>query len=231
MLHGHILLRRSLRSPNVALLTPQPFLARRHRLIAFSSQDWLLPKFQDYCDKMGWDMPPVGALEVDKPAQAVASSFSDVVDQVVEGGDDDEDDIFDEPDGYVVSHDGGRSYSDLTDDFTSGESSGSLSGGKKERSSSVLHRAVHKISKRARQRKERKRERERAQVWKEAEERASDAKVSKGDERESERTANKLLNFNPNKKPLAAGPYQAAAAGEVQRLDGEEAERPFAYPL
>ncbi|GMI05392.1 hypothetical protein TrVE_jg13648 [Triparma verrucosa] len=112
-------------------------------------EDWLLPKFQAYCDKKGWVMPPVGALNVPEYTKK-SSSFDE------------------EADDFVVSEDGGKTFSSLSDITDDGSSSMS-SGGTRGKSRSVLSRAVHKVSKKVKERKEKKLEKERQEILREAE--------------------------------------------------------------
>ena len=42
--------------------------ARRMREDVHFYRDWLLPRFELYCNELGWQMPPVGAFEVDEEA-------------------------------------------------------------------------------------------------------------------------------------------------------------------
>ena len=45
--------------------------ARRMREDVLFYRDWLLPKFQTYCNEFGWNMPKVGAFEIDLVAEGM----------------------------------------------------------------------------------------------------------------------------------------------------------------
>eukprot|EP00580_Thalassiosira_gravida_P003983 CAMPEP_0201607362 /NCGR_PEP_ID=MMETSP0492-20130828/6481_1 /ASSEMBLY_ACC=CAM_ASM_000837 /TAXON_ID=420259 /ORGANISM="Thalassiosira gravida, Strain GMp14c1" /LENGTH=540 /DNA_ID=CAMNT_0048071925 /DNA_START=529 /DNA_END=2151 /DNA_ORIENTATION=+ len=71
--------------------------ARRMREDVRFYRDWLLPKFQSHCDEMGWDMPAVGAFEIE--AGDLQAEGTGWIDDNVENdagvlpyGDDDDDD-------------------------------------------------------------------------------------------------------------------------------------------
>lgn len=60
--------------------------ARRMREDVSFYRDWLLPRFQRHCDEMGWDMPPVRALEVSEEALRAGGVFESWRSELDSGG-------------------------------------------------------------------------------------------------------------------------------------------------